>query len=181
MPPDTSAPAQPVGGAPLGCPAEPFFDPGHFCTEAGLLWQLRRAQLAIGQLVSEATELGGPTVPQWVPLYQIHSGMANTVADLARKCTVDAGSMTRLLDRLEARGLCRRVRSATARRGVHIELTPEGVSAAEQMPRVLSHVYNAVLDGFAPEEWAQLQALLGRLTGNAERLVGQGVGQEVAS
>lgn len=155
--------------------AEPFFDADSFHPEIGVLWLLRRAQLAIGQLVSEATELGGSTLPQWVPLYKIHRGEANTVADLARRCTVDAGSMTRLLDRLAARGLCRRVRSETDRRVVHIELTPEGVAAAEQMPRVLSGVYNQVLAGFTPEEWAQLRSLLGRVSDNAEDLLGRRV------
>jgi len=153
---------------------QPFFDVDSFRPETGVLWLLRRAQVAIGQLVSEATELGGSTVPQWVPLYKIHSGEADTVADLARRCTVDAGSMTRLLDRLEARGLCRRVRSETDRRVVHIELTPEGVAAAEQMPRVLARVYNEVLEDFTPEEWVQLRTLLGRVADKAETLLGCG-------
>ena len=152
---------------------EPFFDPEALRPESGVLWLLRRAQVAIGQLVSEATELGGSTVPQWVPLYKIHRGEADTVADLARRCTVDAGYMTRLLDRLEARGLCRRVRSETDRRVVHIALTPEGVAAAEQMPRVLAGVYNEVLEEFTPEEWAQLRTLLGRVADKAERLAGR--------
>ena len=168
-----SAPRAAKSHAPHPAPSA-FFNPAAFIPETGMLWLLRRAQLAIAQLVSEATRLGDSTLPQWVPLYKIHSGEANTVADLARHCTVDAGSMTRLLDRLEARGLCHRVRSDTDRRVVRIELTAQGVAAAEQMPRVLSQVYNQVLAGFTPQEWAQLRALLNRVADNAEELLGRG-------
>ena len=147
---------------------EPFFSAGNYQPEVGLLLMLRRAQLAIAQRVGDETELGGSTIPQWLPLYKVHSGHANTVAELARKCTVDAGAMTRLLDRLEAKGLCRRVRSETDRRVVQIELTPEGQAAAERVPQVLSHVYNTALTDFSAEEWQQLQDFLQRLTRNAE-------------
>jgi DNA-binding MarR family transcriptional regulator len=155
---------------------EPFFEASTFQPEAGVLWLLRRAQLAIAQLVSEATELGGvgSTMPQWVPLYKIHCGEADTVADLARRCTLDAGSMTRLLDRLEARGLCRRERSQSDRRVVHIKLTPAGEATAEQMQRMLCRVYNEVLTGFTPREWTQLRSLLSRVADNAEGLIGRG-------
>ncbi|MFT3777144.1 MAG: MarR family transcriptional regulator [Ottowia sp.] len=177
MPATASAP-EPAPRASRRRASKPFFDNDGIRPETSVLWMLRRAQVAIGQLVSEATELGGATVPQWVPLYKIHRGEADTVADLARRCTVDAGYMTRLLDRLEARGLCRRVRSETDRRVVHIALTPEGVAAAEQMPRVLARVYNEVLEDFTPEEWAQLRMLLDRVAGKAESLLGRAAAQE---
>ncbi|WP_309268422.1 MarR family transcriptional regulator [Azonexus sp.] len=131
--------------------------------------------MAITQLIGEATGLGSATVPPWVPLHKIHRGEANTVADLARRCTLDAGSMTRLLDRLEARGLCRRVRSDTDRRVVHVELTADGVATAKQMPRVFSQIFNEVLEGFTPQEWEQLRSLLGRMTDNAERQLARNV------
>jgi DNA-binding MarR family transcriptional regulator len=51
---------------------------------------------------------------------------ASTVAELARELNTDPGAMTRLLDRLECKGLCRRSRSTDDRRVVNIELTPEG-------------------------------------------------------
>lgn len=149
--------------------AKPYYAPEDFRPENGLLLLLRLAQMAIAQRVADETDLGGSTIPQWLPLYKVHSGHANTVADLARKCTVDAGAMTRLLDRLERKGLCRRVRSETDRRVVHIELTPEGVEVARSVPEVLSRVYNAALSDFSHEEWQQLQGYLRRLCVNAER------------
>jgi len=178
MPATASAPA-PHAARSRAAPADqPFFDVGTFRPEIGVLWLLRRPQLAIAHLVGAATKLGGSTLPQWVLLYKIHCGEANTVADLARRCSVDAGSMTRLLDRLEARGLCRRVRSDTDRRVVHIELTAQGVAAAEQMPQALCRVYNEVLAGFTAQEWEQLCSLLGRVAHNAEQLLSRGATEQ---
>ena len=155
--------------APAPLAAATFFDGDHYRPEDGLLLLLRQAQLAIGQRVTEEADLGSPsTVPQWLPLYKVHAGHANTVADLARKCTIDPGAMTRLLDRLEAKGLCRRVRSEHDRRVVHIELTPAGEEVAQRVPHILSRVYNAVLAGFSADEWQQLQDFLRRLRANAE-------------
>ena len=153
-------------------PAKPprYYAPQTMRAENGLLYLLRRAQLAVAQCVNDQTDPGGSTLPQWLPLHKVHSGQADTVAELARVCTVDAGSMTRLLDRLEAKGLCRRVRSQTDRRVVHIELTAAGTAVAERVPRILCDVYNRVLAGFTPQEWQQLQALLTRLTEAADDL-----------
>ena len=155
--------------APAPLAAATFFDGDHYRPEDGLLLLLRQAQLAIGQRVTEEADLGIPsTVPQWLPRYKVQAGHASTGAELARKCTIDPGGMTRLLDRLEAKGLCRRVRSEHDRRVVHIELTPAGEEVAQRVPHILSRVYNAVLAGFSADEWQQLQDFLRRVRANAE-------------
>ena len=138
--------------------------------EDGLMSMLRDALLAVSQCVNERADLTGSTLPQWLPLHKVHAGHADTVAELARVCTIDTGAMTRLLDRLEKKGLCQRVRSQSDRRVVHIELTPAGVAVAERVPHILCEVYNQVLAGFSPQEWAQLRALLLRLTEAAQNL-----------
>ena len=138
--------------------------------EDGLMYMLRDALLAVSQCVNERADLTGSTLPQWLPLHKVHAGHADTVAELARVCTIDTGAMTRLLDRLEKKGLCQRVRSQSDRRVVHIELTPAGVAVAERVPHILCEVYNQVLAGFSPQEWAQLRALLLRLTEAAQIL-----------
>ncbi len=138
--------------------------------ENKLMYMLRDALLAVSQCVNERADLTGSTLPQWLPLHKVHAGHADTVAELARVCTIDTGAMTRLLDRLEKKGLCQRVRSQSDRRVVHIELTPAGVAVAERVPHILCEVYNQVLAGFSPQEWAQLRALLLRLTEAAQNL-----------
>ena len=80
----------------------------------------------------------------------------------------DPGAMTRLLDRLEAKGFCRRERSTDDRRVVRVELTPEGEVAAQEVPIVLAQVLNEHLAGFSKTEWAQLKDMLRRMVSNGE-------------
>jgi DNA-binding MarR family transcriptional regulator len=138
--------------------------------QRGLLPLLRRAEVGLAQLVNEATDLGGPTAPQWALLHKVHQGRVNTVAGLARACMIDTSAMTRLLDRIEKKGLCRRVPCAADRRVVQVELTPAGKAAAERVSPALCQVYNRALAHFSREEWRQLQDLLTRLADDAERL-----------
>src|SRR2546430_15140171 len=49
-----------------------------------------------------------------------------SASDLCKGISYDAGAMTRMLDRLESKGLIRRNRSAHDRRLTHLELTEEG-------------------------------------------------------
>ena len=110
------------------------------------------------------------TNAQWIPLYKVYSRQASTVAELARQCHLDAGAMTRTLDRLEAKGLCKRVRSETDRRVVNIELTPAGTQAASDIPEILSGVQNAHLTGFNAEEFETLREYLRRILNNAQSI-----------
>jgi DNA-binding MarR family transcriptional regulator len=110
------------------------------------------------------------TNAQWIPLFKLYRCEASTVAELARVCHLDAGAMTRLLDRLEAKGLCRRVRSETDRRVVNIELTPAGTQAASDIPEILSGVQNAHLAGFSAEEFETLRSYLRRILHNAQSI-----------
>ena len=75
--------------------------------------------------------------------------------------------MTRMLDRLEAKGLCQRVRSSDDRRVVNLEITDAGREAAKVIPEVLSRVQNAYLAGFSVEEWETLKSYLRRMLDNA--------------
>jgi DNA-binding MarR family transcriptional regulator len=94
----------------------------------------------------------------------------STVAELARWLQVDAGAMTRLLDRLEKKGLCKRVRSTADRRVVQVELTAEGEAAIAEVPAVLADVMNAHLAGFSNSEWQTLRTYLQRMVATGELL-----------
>jgi DNA-binding MarR family transcriptional regulator len=111
------------------------------------------------------------TSAQWGPLMRLRTTGGSTVAELARWLQVDAGAMTRLLDRLEKKGLCKRVRSTEDRRVVKVELTPEGATAIQEVPAVLAEVMNAHLAGFSKTEWQALKTYLQRMldTGDALR------------
>ncbi|MEO8248908.1 MAG: MarR family transcriptional regulator [Burkholderiales bacterium] len=154
------------GARPPSSPCAAFYQAEGFKPEDSIGLPMRQILTSIAQEVQRGMGDEHPTFPQWVPLYKLHLGHANTVAELARGCQLDAGAMTRLLDRLEAKGLCRRVRSASDRRVVHIELTDDGRSAAQQIPAILSRVQNEHLAGFSVQEWRMLQDFLRRILDN---------------
>lgn len=154
---------------------ETFYKAENYRAEESIGYMMRRILSAVGQSVElRLCGPGSPTYPQWVPLHKLHMGTVTTVAELARECELDTGAMTRLLDRLEAKGLCRRVRSVSDRRVVHIELTDEGRAAAREVPEILSLVQNEHLAGFSNEEWEQLKGYLRRILDNAQALSARG-------
>lgn len=145
-----------------------FYDAEHYRPEESVGYLMRRILTMVTAQVGRQLEPSGLTSAQWLPLYKLSIGMASTVAELARESQLDAGAMTRLLDRLEAKGLCQRVRSQTDRRVVNIELTDAGRQAAAGIPAVLSQVQNTHLTGFSAEEFDTLKAYLRRIYDNAQ-------------
>jgi DNA-binding MarR family transcriptional regulator len=90
-----------------------------------------------------------------------------SAADLCKGISYDAGAMTRMLDRLESKGLIRRTRSAQDRRLMNLELTEEGRAAFPRMREIAMGVANRMLRGFTKSEARQLEGLLGRMLENA--------------
>jgi DNA-binding MarR family transcriptional regulator len=113
----------------------------------------------------------GLTDSQWKPLWLIKSGIADTSLEMARQLNMDAGAVTRMVDRVVAKGLVERVRSESDRRVVHLRLTPAGETAAAEVPHVLAAVNNDFLRGFSESEWKQLQKLLSRMGANGMALL----------
>lgn len=74
--------------------------------------------------------------------------------------------MTRLLDRLEAKGLLRRKRHPEDRRSIVIELTDDGHALVPRLPPVFGKISHQVFAGFSPEEVAQVTDMLRRIMKN---------------
>jgi len=145
-----------------------FYEPVGYCADESVGWLMKRALVSIAQAADRRLEPKGITHAQWAALFMLQSRRAATVAELARETQSDPGAMTRLLDRLEAKGFCRRERSTDDRSVVRVELTPEGEIAAQEVPVVLAQVLNEHLAGFSKSEWSQLKDMLRRMVANGE-------------
>lgn len=145
-----------------------FYRPGSYRPEESVTYLMRQITTAVASEVSALLGPDGLTHAQWVPLLKLHTGEASTPAELARVCYLDAGSMTRTLDRLEAKGFVRRARSEADRRVVLLELTPQGRETAARIPGVLCEVQNAHLNGFSRAELDTLKSLLQRVLDNTQ-------------
>jgi DNA-binding MarR family transcriptional regulator len=152
-------------------PPADFYQAHAYCAEESVGYLMKRVMMSVVYQVDKRLDVHELTSAQWGPLMRLQTTGGSTVAELARWLQVDAGAMTRLLDRLEKKGLCKRVRSTEDRRVVKVELTPEGAASIQQVPAVLSEVMNAHLAGFSKSEWHALKTYLQRMlaTGDALR------------
>jgi len=150
-----------------------FYRPEKYHPDESAAYLMKRILTFMAGEIDRGLEPQGLTHAQWVPLFKLHLGEVSTAAELARECTLDAGAMTRTLDRLEAKGLVKRIRSSQDRRVVNLELTEDGRATASQIPAVLCQVQNAFLQPLSVTEWQQLKSLLRRVLDNAQAVHGE--------
>ncbi|MFT0531495.1 MarR family winged helix-turn-helix transcriptional regulator [Castellaniella hirudinis] len=110
----------------------------------------------------------GLTANQWRPLLLIKHKNIDTPAELARAIGVDTGAMTRMLDRLEAKGFLHRERCRADRRVVKVALTDTGHTLADQILPIIAGALNLHLQGFSDDEIHALLVLLRRMIRNGE-------------
>jgi DNA-binding MarR family transcriptional regulator len=153
-------------------PSKPctFYDGRRYDVSESVGHQLISLTLMMRREVDRRMVQHDLTDAQWKPLYLIKLGRATTANELARLMDIDAGAITRMLDRLESKGLLERVRSEADRRVVHLRLTAAGDAVAKKVPFVLASVNNDFLRGFSEAEWKQLRRLLGRMAENGALL-----------
>ena len=163
--------ARPARGKPASArPGDPEFYRGDaYVIDESIGFLQRKLRIAIERAIDAEMAEHDLTGVQWGPLLMIDHGLGTTAAELARAASVDTGAMTRMLDRLEAKGLLRRVRCPKDRRVVQLELTAEGSRLCRRIPYGLSRVLNSLLHGFTAEELATFKALTRRMLANAER------------
>jgi DNA-binding MarR family transcriptional regulator len=84
-------------------------------------------------------------------------------SQLSQWLFVTSGTMTGRLDRLERRGLIRRVPNPNDRRGMDVELTAEGRSLADEL--VAQHIENEerMMSGLTRDERRTLERLMRKL------------------
>jgi len=146
-----------------------FYDATRLSPEDSVGYLMRKVMSSIRTQADAQLSTHDMTYAQWLPLFKLSlCTNAPTVAGLARDLETDPAAMTRVLDRLEAKGLVARERSTTDRRVVQIALTPEGQAVAARVPPVLADVLNGHLSDFTHDEWQQLLHLLRRMLANGE-------------
>lgn len=148
LPPSWDIPAEPCSASALGI----------------LLRQTRDAMWA--RMAVELDKLGHDlTFSQYITLKKLAHGNAS-VTDLARAAEVNPGAMTRLLDKLEARGLIVRVADPSDRRALDIRLTEAGTIIWQDINQCGMRVRELAMHGMTDAERQQLSDLLVRVRDN---------------
>lgn len=141
---------------------ENFYNGETYVVGESIASLLKYGVQAFHRTVDEKVAELGLTSLQWGPLVLLAHGKASTAAELSRCNNVDTSTMTRMLDRLENKGLVTRTRNSSDRRVFNIELTQEGRRLAERIPHLIAESLNQHLRGFSREEFETLQSLLRR-------------------
>ncbi|MEO7432060.1 MAG: MarR family transcriptional regulator [Dokdonella sp.] len=109
------------------------------------------------------------TAAQFVLFNSIAKGRGHTIGDLCRLLGYDSGAMTRLLDRIEKKGLVRRVANPEDRRSYLIELTEKSAALVPNARRQVQKVFANLLQGFTDREALALKSSLEKILENAAR------------
>ncbi|MGN6513753.1 MAG: MarR family winged helix-turn-helix transcriptional regulator [Lysobacteraceae bacterium] len=102
---------------------------------------------------------------QFITIKTLAGGTAS-VTELARSAYLHPGAMTRLLDKLEARGILERVADPADRRALHVHLTPAGVAIWKDINECAMRVREQATAGMSDAEQAELTRLLMQVRDN---------------
>ena len=144
--------------------------PSSICTGSALgllVRQVRDAMRARWQheLVTVGHDL---TFSQFLTIKKLADGVANAT-ELARIAELSPGAMTRLLDRLEARGLIVRSADPGDRRALNIRLTDAGKQIARDIAQCGERVRDVALAGLDDAQRAQFMRLLAQVRDNLSK------------
>jgi DNA-binding MarR family transcriptional regulator len=128
---------------------------------------VKRVRMVFTSAVDREMAAYDVSYDQWGILLTMAKGKGDTAAELSREMCTDTGSMTRMIDRLEAKGMVKRTRSEDDRRIVRLALTEAGQALADQLPAVMVRVLNRHLVGFSQPDVEQLKNFLRRILENA--------------
>jgi MarR family multiple antibiotic resistance transcriptional regulator len=102
----------------------------------------------------------GVTSSQFKVLIIVGQFGSDTPVELCRHLSLDSGSMTRMIDRLEQKELLVRIRSETDRRQVKLALTDEGQKLAGLLPMIGSDAMNDLFSSLDAVEVKNLEQIL---------------------
>lgn len=148
--------------------ADALYRVADFHIDESIGYLIKRVRSMLSAAVEREIAEHDVTYEQWGVLLMILKGHGDTAALLSRGIECDTGSMTRMLDRLEAKGLVSRTRSTDDRRRVQIDLTPAGKRLAERLIAAIVKVLNRHLDGFTAGELELFKSFLRRMLANRE-------------
>lgn len=131
---------------------------------------LNRAGARIAASFTEVVRGYGITLPMWRVLAALNESDGQRMGELARHTSIDASTLSRVVDGMEQRGIARRTRQDGDARSVTVHATPEGSAlTARIVPMALSYE-EVALAGFDEREAKLLKQLLKRVFDNMDAL-----------
>ena len=132
----------------------------------GIVRLINRVRVEIVDALDRELAKYDITAPQLIVLASIANKEADSAAAICKSISYDPGAMTRMIDRLEQKGLIRRVPHPEDRRAMTLELTVAGKALYPQLLTAKDAVQTQFLRGFSVDEARQLERLLTRMLDN---------------
>jgi DNA-binding MarR family transcriptional regulator len=140
----------------------PIYDAKTYDPKQGIGGLLSRVKLKMMESLEAELAPFGITAAQYVIIVNLANGV-DSASGLCKSVSYDPGAMTRMLDRLQKKGLVRRVPCSEDRRVMRLALTEEGKAIYPQLTERSLAVLNRRLRGFSKDEVRQLEQLLHRM------------------
>ena len=108
-----------------------------------LCFALYSASLAMTKLYKPLLDELGLTYPQYLVMLVLWEGDGLTVSEIGERLSLDSGTLTPLLKRLEAAELVSRIRDTQDERRVHITLTSSGRRMKQRAHKIPQCIFAA--------------------------------------
>jgi DNA-binding MarR family transcriptional regulator len=141
------------------------YTPANFSPNHSIGFALTKARNLIASEMDAALKDLDISSQQMGIMLSLQRELASTPFELSKLLSIDTGLMTRMLDKLETKGLLARSRSVEDRRVVNLKPTRKGESIAAEIPECALPVLNARLRKFSRTEFEELRRLLNKFIG----------------
>lgn len=127
-------------------------------------WLRRLSDEVHGRFESQLAE-HGVTVAQWAVLITVHRGDATTTREVSRYVDIDVGAVSRLVDRLIAKGLISREPDPDSKRILRLTLTGQGRDLAPRLAEIADRNDAHFFASLTPDQRLQLEVWIRDLIG----------------
>jgi DNA-binding MarR family transcriptional regulator len=105
-------------------------------------------------------------LPSWRAVMLLHERSPSSVSEIAERAVIRLSTMTRVVQRLEKRGLVTLSRRAADARVTDVYITPDGERVVEQVRVVASRIYQSAFKDMDASEIETLNGLMLRVFNN---------------
>jgi DNA-binding MarR family transcriptional regulator len=144
----------------------PVAEPPRVRPAHGIIRLINRVRVELIDAMDRELSKFDISAPQLIVLASVANKEADSAAGLCKSISYDPGAMTRMIDRLEQKGLVRRVPNLDDRRAMNLELTTAGKALYPQLLAAKETVQAQFLRGFSKTDAQVLEALLNRMLDN---------------
>lgn len=108
----------------------------------------------------------GMDLPSWRALMLLHESNPSSVSEMAERAVMRLSTMTRVVQRLEKRGLVELARRAADARVTDVHITASGEEAVRQVRAVASRIYHSAFSDLDATDIETLNELLRKVFAN---------------